>query len=79
MTHVIYLKLRQKKLLLKAKQIHKMTFILTQNDDFFFQIWPFWVKNNNLPKWYQQLFLSQSEKNHVIYEITANSQQLAQM
>ena len=35
--HLIYLKLQQKLLLLKAEQIHKMTTIFTQNDDFFFQ------------------------------------------
>ena len=32
MNHVIYLKLRQKQLLSKAEQIHKMTTIFTQND-----------------------------------------------
>ena len=35
MNHVIYLKLRQKQLLLTGEQIHKMTTIFTQNDDFF--------------------------------------------
>ena len=37
MNHVIYLKLRQKQLFLKADQIHKMTTLFTQNDDFFFK------------------------------------------
>ena len=32
---VIYLKLRQKYLFLRAEQIHKITSVFTQNDDFF--------------------------------------------
>ena len=38
MNHMIYLELIQKQLLLKAEQIHKMTTIFTQNDNFFLNL-----------------------------------------
>ena len=41
MNHMIYLKLKQEKLSLKADQIYKMTTILTQNDKYnlAYEIW----------------------------------------
>ena len=40
MNHVIYLKLTQKQLFLKAEQVHKTTAIFTQND-IFFPLWQY--------------------------------------
>ena len=73
MSHVIDFKMRQKCILLEAENFHKMTSILSQNDDFF-QTWPLthWKTlicsacNNNY-------FLSQLEIIHVIYGPTAKN------
>ena len=76
MNHVIYLKLRQKQLLLKGEKIHEMTTIFTQNDDFF--------SNQTIlteKSYFAQLvttitFVSACEKSR---DSWANSQKLTQM
>ena len=58
MDHAIYLKLKREWLLHKAEQIHKMTTIFTQIDNFV-DSGQFWVLFLDLLSFTQQLFSSQ--------------------
>ena len=76
MNHVIYLKLWQKKLLLKVDQTHKITIILTQNDDLF----PTWTILSEKSQFAQLItaivFVSAWDKSR---DSWVNSQELRQM